>query len=65
MILSLKYLISHFCVEMFLAPLLAVFVFRLQLIRFARVCSNVSDFSVMSLLLWCHGLTVVLDCGIP
>ena len=62
MILILKYLISHFCVEMFLAPLLVVFVFRLQLIRFARVCSNVSDFSVMTLLSlvdsssWCHGL---------
>ena len=39
MILILNYLISHFMMEMSHGVLL------LQLIRFARVCSNVSDFS--------------------
>ena len=40
MILILKRLLSHFLMETFLAPLHMVHTFR-----FARVCSNVSDFN--------------------
>ena len=35
---------SHFLIEMFLAPL-SYSVYISQLIRFARVCSNVDDFT--------------------
>ena len=52
-ILILKKLISHFLMEMFLAPLPMVYVS--QLIRFARVCSNIDDFSNRNL-----GLTAKL-----
>ena len=43
-ILILKLSISHFLKEMFLAPLPMVYILRSS-IRFARVCSNVSDFN--------------------
>ena len=41
MISILKLLVSHFLMEMFLAPSCGVYI--LKLMRFARVCSNVSD----------------------
>ena len=41
---ALKQLISHFLMEMFLAPL-SNCVNILQLIRFARVCSILNDFN--------------------
>ena len=42
MIIILKLLVSHFLVEMFLAPLPMVYVFRILFV-FARVCSNACD----------------------
>ena len=36
--------ISHFLMKLFLSPLLMVYIFR-NLLNFARVCSNVSDFN--------------------
>ena len=50
MILILKKKISHFLIEMFLAPLpIGVYIF--QLIRFARVCSKVDEFNNRNLFL--------------
>ena len=37
--------VNHFSMEMFPAPLPMVYLFRNQLINFARVCSNFDEFN--------------------
>ena len=43
--------VNHFSMEMFPAPLPMVYIFRNQLINFARVCSNFDEFNNRNLLL--------------
>ena len=53
--------ISHFLMKLFLSPLLMVYIFC-NLLNFARVCSNVSDFNNRNYLYWVMPFNMINVC---